>query len=134
MSAACVRETILVVDDEPHFRSDLCRILRREGYVAIPTGRGPETQWCVDRHGERLDLLIASLAQPEADEYHLGIPLGRLFPRTPALFISPTAKAEHVRRGLLRPDTPFLQTPFPPAVLRKAVRLLLDRRSSLRLM
>lgn len=134
MSAARVRETILVVDDEQHFRTDLCRILRREGYVAIPAGRGPETQWCVDRHGERLDLLIAALARPEADDYHLGIPLGRLFPRVPALFFSPTAKVQHVRRGLLRPDTPYLQTPFPPVVLRKMVRALLDRRTSLRLM
>lgn len=134
MRAAREHETILVVDDERQFRTDLCRILRAEGYVAIPAGRGPEAQWCVERHGDRVDLLIAQLAAPEADDYHLGIPLGRLFPCTPALFISRTAREEHVRRGLLLPHTPFLRTPFPPAALRRTVRVLLDRRASARLM
>ena len=134
MPATRGRETILVVDDETHVRTDLCRILRREGYVAIPAGRGPEAHWCVERHGERVDLLIATLAAPEDDAYHLGIPLGRLFPGTTALFISPGAREQHVRRGLLHPGTPFLRTPFPPRVLTRIVRVLLDRRTSYPLM
>jgi DNA-binding response OmpR family regulator len=134
MRATCGRETILVVDDEQQLRTDLCRILRQEGYVAIPTGRGPEAHWCVEQHGERVDLLIAALAAPEADAYHLGIPIGRLFPLTTALFISPGAREEHVRRGLLHPGTPFLRTPFPPRALTRTVRVLLDRRKSMRLM
>ena len=129
-----VRETILVVNDEPYVRSDLCRILRREGYVAIPAGPGLEAQWCVERHGDRLDLLVAGLAGPEADAYHLGIPIGALFPWTPALFVSRAAREHHVRRGLLHQTTPFLRMPFTPVALAKAVRRLLDRRSSRRLM
>jgi CheY-like chemotaxis protein len=129
-----VRETILVVDDEPQLRGDLCRILRREGYVAIPAGRGLEAQWCVERHGDRVDLLVAGLAAPEADAYHLGIPIGQLFPRTPALFFSSGAREHHLRRGLLHPTTPFLRTPFPPMTFTRTVRRLLDRRPSLRLM
>jgi DNA-binding response OmpR family regulator len=134
MHASRVRETILVVEDQPQLRGELCRILRRDGYVAIPARRGPEAQWCVERHGDRIDLLVAELAAPEADEYHLGIPIGRLFPRTPALFISRSAREEHVRRGLLLPHTPFLRTPFPPATLSRTVRALLDRRRSAELM
>ena len=129
-----VRETILVVNDESHVRSDLCRILRREGYVAIPAGRGLEAQWCVERHGEQLDLLVAGLAGPEADAYHLGIPIGALFPRTPALFVSHAAREHHLRRGLLHPATPFLRMPFTPLALTRVVRRLLDRRSSRPLM
>jgi CheY-like chemotaxis protein len=129
-----VRETILVVDDEPQVRSDLCAVLRREGYIVIPAGRGPETQWCVERHGDRVDLLVAGLAGPEADAYHMGIPIGTLFPRTPALFISRTAREHHVRRGLLHPATPFLRIPFPPRALARTVRRLLDHRSSRHLM
>ena len=134
MRATHGRETILVVDDEQHLRTDLCRILRQEGYVAIPAGRGPEAQWCVERHGARVDLLIAALAAPEADGYHLGIPIGQLFPGIAALFISRDAHEVHLRRGLLHPATPFLRTPFPPRTLTRIVRSLLDRRSSMRLM
>ena len=127
MNSARVRRTILVVEDEEMLRGEVCRILRHAGYVAIPAGRGPEAHWCVDRHGDCIDLLVAQLARPEADDYHLGIPISRLFPRTPALFISRAAREEHVRRGLLRPDTPFLRTPFPPAALTRTVASLLSR-------
>ena len=134
MRANRVRETILVVDDEPQLRASLCHILRRDGYVAIPAGRGLEAQWCIERHGDRVDLLVAGLAGPEADGYHLGIPIGTLFPRTPALFLSSSAREQHVRRGVLHPGTPFLRVPFPPAVLTRVVRRLLDHPRSRPLM
>ena len=127
MNASRFRETILVVDDAHQLRTDLCRILRREGYVAIPAGRGVEAHWCVERHGDRIDLLIAALAAPEADAYHLGVPLSRLFLRTPALFFASGAREQHIRDGLLHPATPFLRVPFPPTALTRMVRAILDR-------
>jgi len=121
------RETILVVDDDQELRGGICRILRREGYTAIPAGRGIEAQWCVEQHGAKVDLLIAGLAGPEGDAYHLGIPLGRLLSCVPVLFISASAREAHVRSGLLHPHTPFLRTPIPPAILTRRIRQLLDR-------
>lgn len=121
------RETILVVDAEAASRASVCRTLRAEGYVVIPAGLGPEAHWCVERHGSRVQLLLAQLAAPEADEYHLGIPIGRLFPGTPVIFTSSEPREHHVRRGLLHPSTPFLRTPCPPALLARTVRRVLDR-------
>lgn len=121
------RETILVVDEAEQLRIDLCRILRSHGYAAIPAGRGIEAHWCIEQHGTKVDLLIAGLAGPEADAYHLGIPIGRLFPRVAVLFVSAEAHETHLRSGLLHPHTPYLRTPFPPAVLARKVRQILDR-------
>ena len=120
-------ETILVVEQEPAARASLCRTLRAEGYQVIPVGRGLETQWCVERQGSWLHLLVAELAAPETDHYHLGIPLGCLLSSTPVIFTSREPRETHLRRGLLHPATPFLRTPASPAVIARMVRRVLDR-------
>jgi two-component system cell cycle sensor histidine kinase/response regulator CckA len=120
------RETILVVDDAESLRSDVCRILRGEGYTVVSASRGVEAHWCLER-GMRVDLLLADLASPEADNYHLGIPLGLLHPHRPVIFTSPRNRYENIQRGLLDPRSPFLQKPFPPYLLTHLVRMVLDR-------
>jgi DNA-binding response OmpR family regulator len=120
-------ETILLVEQEPAARASLCRTLRAEGYRVIPVGRGLETQWCVERHGSWLHLLVTELAAPETDHYHLGIPLGRLLASTPVIFTSREPRETHMRRGLLHPATPFLHTPASPALIARTVRRVLDR-------
>jgi len=119
-------ETILVVEHEPAARATLCRTLRAEGYVVIPAGRGLETHWCVERHATRLHLLVAELAGPEADHYHVGIPIARLLSSTRVLFTSREPREAHLRRGLLHPATPFMRTPAPPGVIARTVRRVLD--------
>ena len=120
-------ETILVVEQEPAARATLCRTLRAEGYQVIPVGRGLDTQWCAERHASRLHLLVAELAVPESDHYHLGIPLTRLLSSTPVIFTSREPRETHLRRGLLHPATPFLRTPASPVVIARIVRRILDR-------
>jgi DNA-binding response OmpR family regulator len=120
-------ETILVVEQEPAARATLCRTLRAEGYVVVPVGRGLETQWCADRQGAWVHLLVAELAAPEADHYHLGIPLGRLLSITPVIFTSREPREAHLRRGVLHPATPFLRTPASPGLIARTVRRVLDR-------
>jgi CheY-like chemotaxis protein len=119
-------ETILVVEHEPAARATLCRTLRAEGYVVIPAGRGLETHWCVERHASRLHLLVAELAAPEADHYHLGIPIARLLSSIRVIFTSREPRETHLRRGLLHPATPFMRTPAPPGVIARTVRRILD--------
>ncbi|HKU62389.1 MAG TPA: response regulator [Gemmatimonadales bacterium] len=120
-------ETILVVEQEPTARATLCRTLRAEGYQVIAVGRGLETQWCAERQGSWLHLLVAELAAQERDQYHLGIPLTRLLSSTPVIFTSREPRETHVRRGLLHPAAPYLRTPAPPTVIARAVRSVLDR-------
>jgi two-component system cell cycle sensor histidine kinase/response regulator CckA len=123
-------ETILVVHDDEALRADVCRVLRVEGYRAIPAGHSVEAQWCVEQHGPEVDLLLIDLAPPATREYHLGIPLGALWPHTPVIFTSGKARDENIRRGLLHPRAPFLQNPFPPRLLTRTVRAVLDRWSA----
>lgn len=119
------RERILVVDDTESLRSDVCRILRGEGYEVVSASGGVEAQWCLER-GMRVDLLLADLASPQADDYHLGIALGMLHPHRPVIFTSARNRHENIQRGLLDPRSPFLQKPFPPYLLTRLVRMVLD--------
>jgi DNA-binding response OmpR family regulator len=124
------RETILVVHEDEALRTHVCRTLRAQGYTAIPAGHSVEAQWCVERHGAQVDLLLIDIAPPASRDYHLGIPLGTLWPHTPVIFTSADDRAENIRRGLLHPRAPFLQEPFPPYVLTRTVRAVLDRWSA----
>lgn len=119
-------ETILVVADQEAVRTLVCGILRRQGYTAIPARSGVEAQWYAEQHGNTVDLLVTDLMLPETDGYHLGIPFGQLHPHTPVLFMSSWPHEETIRRGLLHPRAPYLQKPFPPRVLRRKVRQVLD--------
>jgi len=120
------RETILVVHEAEALRTNVCRVLRAEGYVPIPARHSVEAQWCVE-HGAEVDLLLIDLAPPPARDYDLGIPLNALWPHTPVIFTSLEGRAENIRRGLLHPRAPFLQEPFPPYLLARTVRTVLDR-------
>ena len=124
------RETILVVHEDEALRTHVCRVLKAEGYTAIPARHSVEAQWCVERHGAEVDLLLIDLTPPASRDYNLGISLGALWPHTPVIFTSMEGRDENIRRGLLHPRAPFLQKPFAPYVLTRTVRSVLDRWSA----
>jgi two-component system cell cycle sensor histidine kinase/response regulator CckA len=119
-------ETILIVHEDEALRAHVCRVLRAEGYTAIPARHSVEAQWCVEQHGAEVDLLLIDLTPPPARDYDLGISLGALWPHTPVIFTAVEGRAENIRRGLLHPRATFLQKPFPPYVLTRTVRTVLD--------
>jgi CheY-like chemotaxis protein len=119
--------TILLLDDADVRRELLCRILRTEGYRAIPARSGIEAQW-LHEHGawSRADLLVTGFAPAELDGYHPGFAVGALLDRIPILFMSELERAESIRRGLIRPSAPYLRYPASPGVLRRTVRRALS--------
>ena len=120
------RETILVVQEDEALRTHVCRVLKAQGYNTIAAGHSVGAQWCVERHGAEVDLLLIDLTPPESRDYNLSIPLGALWPHTPVIFTSESGRAENIRRGLLHPRAAFLQQPFAPYVLTRTVRAVLD--------
>src|SRR5215216_5019607 len=72
-------ETILVVHEDEALRAHVSRVLRAEGYRAIPARHSVEGQGWLERHGSEVDLLLIDLAPPVARDYHLGIPLEALW-------------------------------------------------------
>jgi two-component system, cell cycle sensor histidine kinase and response regulator CckA len=122
MSEQRFQRTILVVDNDEDMRTAMCRILRRDGFAAIPAGQDLMARWLLDEHGHAVDLIVTDLLPPEPDGYHLGIPFGLRQPYLPVLYTATESKDEHVRRGLLHPKAAYLRKPFPPRELGRAVR------------
>ena len=118
--------TIVVLDDAESRRELLCRVLRAEGYRAVPARSGIEAQWLHEHDLWKADLLLTSFAPAELDGYHPGFAVGALLDRIPILFMSELDRSESVRRGLIFPSAPYLRYPSPPGVLRRTVRLALS--------
>ena len=114
--------TILVLDDAEPRRDLLCRMLRQDGYRAVPARSGVEAQWLHDHELWKADLLLTGFAPAELDGYHPGFAVGALLERMPSLFGSELDRTESVRRGLIFPWAPYLRYPAPPGVVRRAVR------------
>lgn len=124
---SAARPLVLLVQDDQRARGDLSRILRREGFEVFATGQGVAAHWCLERHADRVALVVTDLLPPAPDGYHLGIAFGRVHPRIPLLFTSPRTRDESIRLGLLHPAAPYLQHPCPPATFARAVHRLLAR-------
>lgn len=118
-------ETILVVDDEPDIRSLVRQALTPLGY-RILVARGPEEALRLsDEFEGSIDLLLTDVIMPVMD----GKVLADIFltKRTSkVLFISGYTDDILSHRGILAPDTPYIQKPLSITKLSKKVRQVLD--------
>ncbi|MGH7631580.1 MAG: PAS domain S-box protein, partial [Gemmatimonadales bacterium] len=118
-------ETVLVVDDEPLLRALAIRTLTSIGYRCLVAADAEEALRLVEEQ-DRLDLVITDVVMPGMSGGSLGERLAVLRPTLPVLFTSGFADEDVIRRGLLRAGRPFLQKPFSPNDLARAVRGVLN--------
>ena len=120
------RETILVVEDEPMVREMTCRNLAALGYTVLPAESGDAALRVVTQTPE-IDLVLADVVMPGLSAKDLARRLAESDPDLPVLFMSGYLGDEVVRRDLLNAGVPFLEKPFGPQELGRAVRALLDQ-------
>ena len=80
------RRRILVVDDDPHCRSAVARLLAEEGYEAAEAADGEEASGLLSSW--RPDLVVTDLDMPRLDGRGLVQRVRRLRPGTPVLVVS----------------------------------------------
>ena len=123
--AALGHETILLVEDDAAVREFARTTLERHGFFVL-TANGPEDALrIVHDYREHIALLLTDVVMPNMQGPELAEAVRRLRPEVRVLFMSGYA-AEHMTHETLK-DSALLQKPFPPAVLTRAVRLVLDR-------
>lgn len=107
---------ILVVDDEPAFRSLVAKTLEQDGYHVIEAGDGAEAIEMAEK-AKHVDLVVTDIRMPQMDGVELTHALRRTQPFVPVVFI--TGHPTDLRRFV--PNSCTLNKPFLREDLMKAV-------------
>jgi DNA-binding NarL/FixJ family response regulator len=75
-----------------------------------------------------VNLVLTDVVMPVLNGRELGEQLAAQRPGLRVLFMSGYTDDDVIRRGLMRPGSPFIQKPFLPGVLARKVREVLDAR------
>ena len=118
-------ETILVAEDDEDVRDFVQFVLTRAGYRVLVAEDGVRALEVAEAASHAIDLLLSDLVMPRLNGHELATSLGALRPAMALLHMS---GYPGIRRSQPAQATPFLQKPFSPEELLRAVRDALDRR------
>ncbi|MEP6493338.1 MAG: ATP-binding protein [bacterium] len=120
------RETILLVEDDPHVRRLACRALADLGYNVVEASSATEALQVAGALDVPLDLLVTDVVLPELDGHDLADVLDVRQPGLKVLFMSGyTAEALAHHRRIANTNA-FLEKPFNARRLAMAVRGALE--------
>jgi PAS domain S-box-containing protein len=119
-------ETVLLVEDEGAVRALARRVLESHGYTVLEAANAEEGRRVWDAHRDQVDLLLTDVVLPGRSGPVLARELRQERADLRVLFTSGYSETMIVQRGVLEPDTPYLQKPFAPATLARKVRTILD--------
>lgn len=119
-------EIVLLVEDEPAVRSLASRVLRNAGYGVIEAASGEEAVRLAGSRDGPIDLVLTDALMPGMSGRSLVEQLARQGLGARVLLMSGYTDDEIVRQhGALLPGTAFIQKPFTPDGLLRAVRAVL---------
>jgi CheY-like chemotaxis protein len=119
-------ETILLVEDEEGVRELARDILQGHGYTVLEARNGGEALLACERHQGPIPLLLTDVVMPQMSGRQLAERLAPLHPEMKVLYMSGYTDDAVIRHGVRDAGIAFLQKPFTPATVSRAVRELLD--------
>jgi two-component system, cell cycle sensor histidine kinase and response regulator CckA len=122
-------ETVLLVEDDATVRQMTRRALEEDGYRVLEAPNGLEAVDVLKSASGRISLVLTDVVMPGMNGRDLAARISVLRPGTPVLFTSGYTDGEIVRRGLLDPESAFIQKPFGPELIVRAVRERLEAAS-----
>ncbi len=118
-------ESILLVEDEELVRALATQALESRGYRVLVAEGGQRAIAYADC-GEPIDLVISDVVLPGMSGPDVCAAVIERRPGTPVLYVSGYTDRSLFHRGLIGPETPYLQKPFTAIDLLERVRTLLD--------
>jgi len=114
-------QTILLVEDEPSILK-LCKlILERNGYNVLAYGNPADSIKAAESYDGTIDLLMTDVMMPEMNGSELSKKLLELRPELKILFVSGYTADVITHNTILDSGINFIQKPFNPKALLKAV-------------
>jgi signal transduction histidine kinase len=117
-------ETILVVEDDESVRALVRTALSARGYTVFEAGNAAEAVMFRRRYTGTVHLLLTDVVLPEVSGRELAGRLASLDPALKVLFMSGYTE---MGINMEAPNVAFIQKPFTPQSLGRAVREALDR-------
>ena len=117
--------TILVVENGDILRPLICEILRKEGYHVLEAEDGDEALLVWQRYQGPIDLVLTDVVMPHMSGKELGERLRSLQPEVKVIYMSGYESSILSAGNKFGSNAIFLQKPFRPAELGKAVREIL---------
>ncbi|MCY3024228.1 MAG: PAS domain S-box protein [Planctomycetota bacterium] len=115
-------ETVLVVEDE-EIVGDLVReVLVHHGYTVLQARHGAEALHLCEQHRGSIHLLLTDVTMPEMSGPELAGHAARLRPDMKVLFMSGYTSHAAANHGLLARGAAFIEKPFTPVALMRAVQ------------
>jgi signal transduction histidine kinase len=124
------RETVLVVEDEPGVRNLVTRTLKRHGYRVLDAGTAAEGLALIATRGPEIALVLTDVVMAVMSGPQMVARIREARPDIKVLYMSGHAGHALNHDGSLETTEAFLEKPFYAHDLLKAVRGLLDERSS----
>ncbi len=114
-------ETILLVEDEESVRALVRQVLKRKGYNVLEAEHVSQALQICREHGGEIHLVVTDVVMPEMSGRDLATQLTALRPHMKVLYMSGYTDDATLRHGILPRGTSFLQKPFTPEVLVRAI-------------
>lgn len=116
----------LVVDDEPHLRSILVRLLTEEGFACRQAGNGQEALRELER--EPADLIVSDIRMPEMDGIQLLPELRRRWPDSALVMVTAVSDVRSAIWCLTQGALDYVAKPFQIEDVQARVRQALEKR------
>jgi PAS domain S-box-containing protein len=119
-------ETVLLVEDDDAVRQLNFEVLKTAGYLTLEARHAGEALVVAERHGGPIHLLITDVVMPHMSGPELVDRLAAVRPGLRVLLVSGYADSAVLGHGAAADALPLLQKPFPPDVLLRRAREVLD--------
>ncbi len=116
----------LVVDDEPHLRSILMRVLTEDGLACREAASGSDALRELER--EPADLVVSDIRMPEMNGIELLAELRRRWPDTGVVMVTAVSEVSSAIACLTQGALDYVAKPFQVDEVRSRVRQALEKR------
>jgi two-component system cell cycle sensor histidine kinase/response regulator CckA len=120
------RETILIVDDEPHVRNLVRISLSERGYTVMEAGDGLEALDLYGRHGAEIDMILIDLIMPKLGGRDTYLRLKQMNPGVRAMFATGYGIDDQVQELLATGVLGIIKKPYEMTAVEGEIRRVLD--------
>jgi DNA-binding response OmpR family regulator len=125
--SACAGPVVLLVEDDEDLREMTMQMLELRGFDVLKARDAVDAITTCRVHEGTIDLLLTDLGLPGVSGGELARSAHAIRPQMEIVYISGIPEGVAIKKGLVKPGTPFIAKPFTTDVLAGTLRAVLAR-------